>query len=230
MKTFKRLTCYFTKMELRLWAWSNVLIIFSFFFFKQTNFLTLSASLIGVSSLIFSAKGNPIGQVLMIIFSLFYGIISFSYQYYGEVLTYLGMTMPMAIIALVSWLKHPYAGKRSEVRVNHIHGLEFIVLAVLTPLVTYVFYLILVYFKTAHIIFSTLSVSTTFIAVYLTFRRSSYFTIAYAVNDLVLIVLWGLASIEDLSYLSVVVCFITFLANDLYGFYNWKKMAKRQTQ
>lgn len=230
MKTFKRLTSYFTKMELRLWAWSNALIILSFFFFKQTNFLTLGASLIGVSSLIFSAKGNPIGQVLMIIFSLFYGIISFSYHYYGEVLTYLGMTMPMAIIALVSWLKHPYAGKRSEVRVNHIHGLEFIVLAVLTPLVTYVFYLILVYFKTAHIIFSTLSVSTTFIAVYLTFRRSSYFTIAYAVNDLVLIVLWGLASIEDLSYLSVVVCFITFLANDLYGFYNWRKMAKRQTQ
>lgn len=230
MKTFKRLTSNFTKMELRLWAWSNALIILSFFFFKQTNFLTLGASLIGVSSLTFSAKGNPIGQVLMIIFSLFYGIISFSYQYYGEVLTYLGMTMPMAIIALVSWLKHPYAGKRSEVRVNHIHGLEIIILAVLTPLVTYVFYLILVYFKTAHIIFSTLSVSTTFIAVYLTFRRSSYFTIAYAVNDLVLIVLWGLASIEDLSYLSVVVCFITFLANDLYGFYNWRKMAKRQTQ
>lgn len=230
MKTFKRLTSYFTKMELRLWAWSNALIILSFFFFKQTNFLTLGASLIGVSSLIFSAKGNPIGQVLMIIFSLFYGIISFSYQYYGEVLTYLGMTMPMAIIALVSWLKHPYAGKRSEVRVNHIHGLEIIILAVLTPLVTYVSYLILVYFKTAHIIFSTLSVSTTFIAVYLTFRRSSYFTIAYAVNDLVLIVLWGLTSIEDLSYLSVVVCFITFLVNDLYGFYNWRKMGKRQTQ
>ena len=230
MKTFKRLTSYFTKMELLLWAWSNVLIIFSFFFFKQKNFLTLGASLIGVSSLIFSAKGNPIGQVLMIIFSLFYGIISFSYHYYGEVLTYLGMTMPMAIIALVSWLKHPYAGKHSEVRVNHIHGLEIIILAVLTPLVTYVFYLILVYFKTAHIVFSTLSVSTTFIAVYLTFRRSSYFTIAYAVNDLVLIVLWGLASIEDLSYLSVVVCFVTFLANDLYGFYNWRKMAKRQNQ
>lgn len=230
MKTFKRLTSYFTKMELRLWAWSNVLIIFSFFFFKQKNFLTLGASLIGVSSLIFSAKGNPIGQVLMIIFSLFYGIISFSYHYYGEVLTYLGMTMPMAIIALVSWLKHPYAGKRSEVRVNHIHGLEIIILAVLTSLVTYVFYLILVYFKTAHIVFSTLSVSTTFIAVYLTFRRSSYFTIAYAVNDLVLIILWGLASIEDLSYLSVVVCFVTFLVNDLYGFYNWRKMAKRQNQ
>ena len=230
MKTFKRLTSYFTKMELLLWAWSNVLIIFSFFFFKQTNFLTLGASLIGVSSLIFSAKGNPIGQVLMIIFSLFYGIISFSYHYYGEVLTYLGMTMPMAIIALVSWLKHPYAGKHSEVRVNHIHGLEIMILAVLTPLVTYVFYLILVYFKTAHIVFSTLSVSTTFVAVYLTFRRSSYFTIAYAVNDLVLIILWGLASIEDLSYLSVVVCFVTFLVNDLYGFYNWRIMAKRQNQ
>ena len=63
---------------------------------------------------------------------------------------------------------------------------------------------------------------------YLTFRRSPYFALAYAMNDLVLIVLWALASIEDKSYFSVVICFVVFFVNDMYGFISWRRMAKRQ--
>ena len=84
------------------------------------------------------------------------------------------------------------------------------------------------FFHTANIIPSTFSVSTSFLAVYLSFRRSPYYALAYAANDLVLIVLWILASLENTSYISVTVCFIAFLANDLYGFWNWKKMESRQ--
>jgi len=97
-----------------------------------------------------------------------------------------------------------------------------------TAVVTLVFYFILGYFNTANIIPSTLSVATSFIAVYLTFRRSPYFALAYAANDVVLIILWTMAAAEDISYLSVVICFIMFLVNDLYGFANWKQMEKRQ--
>ena len=75
---------------------------------------------------------------------------------------------------------------------------------------------------------SALSVTTSFLAVYLTFRRSPYFALAYAANDVVLILLWILASAEEIRYLSVVVCFVAFLFNDLYGFINWRKMKKKQ--
>ena len=98
----------------------------------------------------------------------------------------------------------------------------------LTALVTIGFYFILDHFETANIIPSTLSVTTTFIAVYLTFRRSPYFALAYAANDIVLIILWALAAAEDISYLSVLICFAMFLLNDLYGFTNWKRMEKWQ--
>ena len=98
----------------------------------------------------------------------------------------------------------------------------------LTIIVTVVFYFILKYFNTANIIPSTLSVTTSFVAVYLTFRRSPYFALAYATNDIVLIVLWILASIYDTRYISVVVCFVAFLFNDVYGFISWQKMKKRQ--
>ena len=99
----------------------------------------------------------------------------------------------------------------------------------MTVIVSLIFYFILANFHTANIIPSTISVTTSFLAVYLTFRRSPYFAIGYAANDIVLIVLWTLAFLEDISYASVIVCFIAFLVNDIYGFLNWRKIERRQT-
>ena len=207
---------------------SIALIIGAFITFDRTNYGTLIASVIGVTSLIFNAKGNAFGQVLMIAFSLLYGAVSFTFKYYGEMITYLGMTMPMSVLALISWLRNPYNGNKAEVKVNGIHKKEQLFMWLLTGIVSTVFYFILEYFATANIIPSTISVATSFLAVYLTFRRSPYFALAYAANDIVLIVLWVLASITDMRYISVAVCFLAFLFNDIYGFIHWRQMQKRQ--
>ena len=219
---------YFTKVEKTLWLTSVIAIILSFVLFDRTNYMTLCASLIGVTSLIFNAKGNPFGQLLMVIFSCLYGVISYTFAYYGEMVTYLGMTMPMAVFALISWLRNPYKGNRAEVKVNRISKKESIGMWIGTVIVSIIFYYILKYFHTANIIPSTLSVTTSFVAVYLTFRRCPYFALAYASNDIVLIVLWILASMYDIKYISVMVCFVAFLFNDIYGYLNWRKMEKRQ--
>ncbi len=224
----KRLYYYFTPFERILWSTTMLFIIAAFLVFDRVNYLTLIASVIGGTSLIFSAKGNPFGEFLMVIFSVFYGIISYSYHYYGEMITYLGMTGPMSLFALISWLGHPFENKKSEVKINKLSKKEMLFSLLLTAAVTTVFYFILVYFNTANIIFSTISVATSFLAVYLTFRRSPYFAIVYALNDVVLIVLWIMAAIDDVTYISVVICFIAFLVNDIYGFVKWKKMYKRQ--
>ena len=134
----------------------------------------------------------------------------------------------MALFALVSWLRNPYNGNKAEVKVNRITLKEIIFMLILAFGVTAVFYFILKAFNTANIIPSTFSVTTSFIAVYLTFRRNPFFAMAYAANDIVLIYLWILASITDISYLSVIICFVMFLVNDLYGFINWLKIQKRQ--
>lgn len=116
MTNLKDLINYFSRNEIILWFSSVLVIIVSFCIFDRENYLTLIASLVGVTSLIFNAKGNPFGQFLMIIFSLLYGIISFTY--YGEMITYVGM--PMAAFTLISWMKNPYNGNKSEVKVNTI--------------------------------------------------------------------------------------------------------------
>lgn len=224
----RRVYNYFTPQERLLWGVSAGAILLSFFLLDGRQYLTLAASLIGITAIIVNAKGNPLGQLLMVIFSLFYGYISYACAYYGEMITYLGMTGPMAALALISWLRHPFHGNRAQVQVNHISRREHGLLALLTAGVTLGFYFILRALGTANLLPSTVSVATSFWAVYLTFRRSPLFSLGYAANDLVLIVLWVLASLEDVSYLSVVVCFAAFLANDLYGFISWRRMEKAQ--
>ena len=226
----KRLLSYFTKTELFLWCGSVLVILSVFIIFPSDNILTVIASLTGVTSLIFCAKGNPVGQVLMIAFSIIYTIISYSFAYYGEMITYFCMTLPMAVFSLISWLRHPYKGNKSQVEINRISVKEVIFLVFLTACVTIIFFFVLKHLGTANLYVSTLSVTTSFAAAYLTFRRSPYLSILYALNDAVLIILWIAAASKDISYVSVVICFSVFLINDIYCFISWKRMARLQAE
>ena len=219
---------YFTKTDWLLWLGSVAAILGAAWIFDSRDPLSIIASLIGVTSLILNAKGHPSGQVLMVVFSILYGIISYSCAYYGEMITYLGMTAPMAVVALIAWLRNPYQKGKAEVAVAGIHRKDLWLMLALTVAITAVFYFILALCNTANLIPSTLSVSTSFAAAYLTYKRSPWFALAYAANDVVLIVLWILQSMTETSYVSVTVCFAVFLVNDVYGFISWRKMEKRQ--
>jgi nicotinamide mononucleotide transporter PnuC len=217
-----------SKFEFGLWLGSMIAVVLCYLLSPQRDLFSTIGSLIGVTALIFTAKGDIWGQILIIIFAVFYGVVSFSRQYYGEMITYLGMSAPMAVVALIAWIRHPSKGNKSEVEVKHLTAKNIIFTFIFAVAVTVVFYFILRVCGTANLLPSTLSVATSFAAAYLTWRRSPYFALAYAANDLVLIVLWIMASISDVRYVSVAVCFAAFFANDLYGFASWRRMQKRQ--
>ena len=219
---------YFSRFELCLWIGSLLTITLFFFLFDRSSPVSLIASLVGVTAIIFCAKGNPIGQGLMIIFAVLYAFISISYAYYGELMTYVGMSLPMAVFSLISWMRNPYKGNKAEVKVSRLSLRDGVLIGLLSVVVTVVFYFLLKWLGTANLWVSTFSVTTSFIAASLTYRRSPWFSLAYAANDVVLIILWSLAMLEDPSYISVTVCFAVFLANDLYSFVNWRRMQKRQ--
>lgn len=226
----KKILNYFSRGEIIIWFAEVILIVTFFCIFDRKDFLNLISSLIGITALIFCAKGNPIGQALVIVFSALYGIISFGFAYYGEMITYLGMTAPMALISLISWVRHPNGENRSEVKIRSLNKLDIIIMIPATIAVTVIFYFILRAFGTANLLTSTVSVTTSFAAAYLAFKRSPYYAVAYILNDIILIVLWSMAAAENISYLSVIACFAAFLINDVYTFINWKKMQKKQKQ
>ncbi|MBU5486583.1 nicotinamide riboside transporter PnuC [Clostridium sp. MSJ-8] len=211
-----------TKKECRVWIGSLCIIIISNLLSGNFDLLTLVAASIGVTSLIFAAKGNVWSQILMIIFSILYSIISWQFRYWGEMMTYLGMTMPMAIWSTITWIRNPSASGK-EVEIQKLTPKHVFLLIISGTAVTALFFAILDALNTPNITFSTISVTTSFFAASLTMLRSSYYALGYASNDIVLIVLWILASIRDPRYLSVTIIFIIFFFYDIYGFISWKK-------
>ncbi len=217
-----------SKTEFVIWLFSVFFISVSFIFVAQKDYLTLTASLLGATALIYVAKGEPLGQILTIVFSVFYSVISFKFHYYGEMITYLGMTAPIALISTVSWLKHPYKKGEAEVKISELARNKMVLMIALTALVTFGFYFILKHFNTANLIMSTVSIATSFSASYLMLFKSPYYAVAYAANDVVLIILWVLAAMDDTQYLPMIVCFFIFFINDLFGFISWQKRKKQQ--
>lgn len=219
-----------TKREWSIWLGSIIIVLISNLATKDFDLLTLVAALTGVTSLIFAAKGNVWGQVLMILFSILYGIISFRFRYWGEMLTYLGMTLPMAVWSTITWIKNPSENNGNEVQIQSLSKKHIVALCISGIIVTAVYYYILKSFNTPNIIFSTISIITSFIAESLTMLRSSYYAVWYAVNDVVLIILWVLASLKDPAYIPVVVNFSIFFMNDMYGFMSWKQRELEQAE
>lgn len=219
-----------TKREWSIWLGSIIIVLISNLATKDFDLLTLVAALTGVTSLIFAAKGNVWGQVLMILFSILYGIISFRFRYWGEMMTYLGMTLPMAVWSTITWIENPSENNGNEVQIQSLSKKHIVALCISGIIVTAVFYYILKSFNTSNIIFSTISIITSFIAASLTMLRSSYYAVWYAVNDVVLIILWVLASLKDPAYIPVVVNFSIFFMNDMYGFMSWKQRELEQAE
>ena len=219
-----------TKREWSIWLGSIIIVLISNLATKDFDLLTLVAALTGVTSLIFAAKGNVWGQVLMILFSILYGIISFRFRYWGEMMTYLGMTLPMAVWSTITWIENPSENNGNEVQIQSLSKKHIVALCISGIIVTAVFYYILKSFNTPNIIFSSISIITSFIAASLTMLRSSYYAVWYAANDIVLIILWVLASLKDPAYIPVVVNFSIFFMNDMYGFMSWKQRELEQAE
>ena len=215
------------KFDWILWTFSLAAIIAAFFAVGSTYYANLATSLVGVTALIFAAKGDTFGMIFMVIFSLTYSFVAFTFRYYGEMIIYICMQLPCCMASLISWLKHPSEKGTAEVKVGEFKKKYLAILIPLAAAITVAFYFILQSFNTENLIVSTISVTTSFVALFLMILRVPAYAIAFIFNDIVLIVLWSLACVQDIGYLSLAVTFGIFLINDTYTFICWTKRKRR---
>lgn len=216
-----------TKYDIMLWVASVIAIVLAFTLSSSRDYLTLVSSLTGVTSLMFIVKGSVVGQFITVVFAVFYGVVSYYFKYYGEMITYLGMTVPAAIVAIISWLRHPFKDS-AQVAVGTLNAKKITAICVVSAAVTVAFYFILRALGTTNLIISTVSVTTSMLASCLTFLRSPFYGLGYAANDVVLIVMWIMATVNNMAYLPMVMCFALFFIYDLYGFFSWTAMRRKQ--
>ena len=103
-----------------------------------------------------------------------------------------------------------------------------ILIVLLGFIVTTIFYFLLKYLNTPSLYVSTLSILTSFIASALVIFRSPYYALAFTLNDIVLIILWTISTISNVQNITILLCFVVFFFNDIYGFIAWNKRFKKQ--
>ena len=207
---------------------SLIVVTLSFFLSPEKDLLSLASSLVGVTSLIFIAKGKVFGMILSLAFAVVYSLVALRFGYWGEIITFLFMTAPVTLLSIVSWIKHPYR-TGEEVAVRPLGRFDVLWVILISLPVTVVFYFVLRALDTTNLLISTVSVTTSFIASALGYLRSPYYAVGYMANDVVIIALWVMASIADPRNVPVIFCFLMFFVNDLYAFINWRRMERRQT-
>lgn len=225
----KKILGQWSLFEILFLSFSLFAITLCFVFGIDRNVFSYIVSLIGVISVMMVAKGLTIAPIINIAYSIIYSILALTQRYYGEAIIYLGLMIPISILAIISWFKNRNKKAKEIVEINKIKNIEYLYLSLATIVATFGFYFLLKVLNTNELIISTISLISSAVASYLMLRRSSYYALGFIANDIILIVLWSLAVKErGIGYLPTVICFCVFLMNDIYGFIHWKIEEKKQ--
>ncbi len=203
--------------------------IILYFVFNCQDYMNLIGAEIGIVSIFFLAKASLFGIGLSLLFSTFYAITSLNYTYYGEAIIYFAFMIPIGIASGIIWIMNRFKGT-TEVSIVSTKKTDFIIGPIASGILTFALFWLLRYLGTQNIITSTISLFTSFLALYFQLKRSKYGEIFFAANDVVLITLWTLATIDNISFMPIVFCFIFLLVNDIYGFFNWSKIKMKQDE
>ena len=225
---FKKLFENWNLFEYILLGISWTAIIVSFFLETEKNYLSFFTSLLGVYSVILIAKGLLLAPITDIAYNVLYAILAFTQRYYGESIIYVFLMIPISSIAIYQWLHHKDENNKSYVRVNKIFLKEFVILIVLTILLSFLFFFLLRALNTNNLVISTISLSTSVLASYFFLRRSSFYALFFILNDIILIGMWSMILFSvGIEYLPTVISLVAFFVNDIYGFVIWKKKEKK---
>ena len=216
-----------TKFE-KILLFSSIILVSLVGIIFKSEILTTTCSIVGIITALLLAKGKNLGQVFGLLIVVLYSIVSFKNKYYGEVIIYLCIMLPMYIIGIVSWMKHQNK-ETNTVEINNIKLKEWIIVSITSIILFIGIYFLLKAFNTNQLFISSLSVIDSLFAIYLGIRRSKYSFYFYVINDLILIALWGMPVVSgSLILLPMVFNPIINLINDMYGIYNWKRLEKIQ--
>ena len=238
MKSVKRLIDYFSKGELLLFGARSVILIVGIVLRLRSGRSSSTTGGVPCSaspSLIYpicegeSVRAISDGDIQPAVLKLFRS----PSLYYGEMLSLFSERRcpPWRYLRLYSWLRNPHNGNKAEVKVGSLGKKEIVFMWVVAAISNRrILFRYRTTFNTANIVPSAISGHDELCLRLPDFcRRGQFFALGYAANDVVLIVLWVLASIADARY-----CFgrrtrfAAFLVNDIYGFLSWRKMKERQ--
>ena len=192
---------------------------------KETWFMlimTLTSSL----NLVFGAKGKVIGLYFAIINSAMYAYNCMGIPLYGEVMYNVLYSIPVSAVAIILWKKNTAEG--GEVKFRTMTSKFLMGTAVLTIAGVFVYAQILKLMGGGFAFMDSLTTVVSVIASMLYLLRYSEQWLMWIIVNALSIVMWIMVFVSgDHSALLVIIMKCVNLCNSSYGYWNWRKIAKK---
>lgn len=181
------------------------------------------AAICGIFSVVLCAKGKKSGFIFGLINVVFYAIISFTNQYYGEVMLNTLFYIPMNIISYILWSKKE--DSNNDVIARALTVPQIFIGIVVIAIITYGYHLILASLGGAMTMLDGTTTILSIVATVLMAARYAEQWMCWIIVDMITVILWVVAGDPVM-----IVMWGAYTVNAIYGYIIWLARSGRLEQ
>ncbi|MBR9705788.1 nicotinamide mononucleotide transporter [Candidatus Pacearchaeota archaeon] len=221
---------YFKDWTLYEKSWLIIFTIINLYLFYvwHDTLIGLTASLTGMVCVILTAKGKISSFYFGLINILTYSYVAYQSAYYGDVMLNMLYFLPMTFFGIYFWSKNMNKKQNKNVKVKSQTWKQRITWFSIAIVALLVYGLILKIINgTLPFIDSATTIFSIIAAIMLNKRLTEQW-IYWIIVDILSVIMWLYIFMRGETDISMLVMWSAYLVNAVYGYYNWKKLEKRQ--
>jgi len=222
MKYFKDWTTFE-----KIWVIIFTITTIALFFITHDTWIGFVAAITGMLCVILTAKGKISNYYIGIPNILAYSYIAWQNHLFGEMQLNMFYYLPMSILGIILWKRHINKKKtKDDVIVRLISNKERILWSIIIIIATFAYGYYLNTINAAMPYINSFTVVLSIIGMALTVKRAVEEWVVWIVVDAVTIVMWISVYLKTGNDISILVMWLAFLTNAVYGLVNWIRLHK----
>jgi len=207
-----------------IWMGVAVTLILILSIIAKTEILKIIASVCGVIYMLGVAKEKRTSQVFGFINTAIYAYLMFSDKVYGSAIYNAFYCLPMLVYTYFTWGKSKEKSKLKVTSYSITDRCHLIMGAII--LVT-VYYVIATRFGVNYALVDALTITCGVFGMYAISKKKIEQWYAFIIVNIANISMWIIESIKNPSNATMVLMFVIYMINNIYGFFVWKKQIKK---
>ncbi len=228
MESVKKFLSGWSKFEITWLVLSTVIMIVLSIIWGD-NVLALISGITGILGVVLAAKGKISTYLFATINVAIYAYLTFNNHLYGEFMLNAFYYIPMNFVGFYLWSRHKDE-ESGDVEGKSLTLMQIIVLLIAVAIVVIIYWQILSHIGGQLALIDAMSTVFSVVALIMQVARYAEQWLLWIIVNVVSVVMWVLLLGEDSSAITMVVMWVAYLFNSMYGYYNWKKLAAKNVE
>ncbi|HGO5824124.1 TPA: nicotinamide riboside transporter PnuC [Mannheimia haemolytica] len=219
------------------WLMLFLTIQIAIFIYQPDSWIATIAAITGILCVVFVGKGKISNYLFGLISVSLYAYISYTFQLYGEMMLNLLVYVPVQFIGFYFWRKNMTSENTvnnagvEEVIAKALTAKQWVIVAITTIIGTFLYIELLKYLGSALAILDGATVVISIVAQILMVLRYREQWALWIIVNMMTIALWTAMYFQNgETSLPLLVMYVMYLCNSIYGYYNWIKLHRKHQQ